>query len=225
MPVNPILRHLIFYADRRPPLPFDIIDEDIGNRPGRDSLLCHVGSSPSLTTNIHFTLYHASCPPSRHGLADHFPSIAERADIVYMRSRAFRNSIDAAITKRALSLFDVRIVSCKEDFGIGPVADAMETVSDAFNELQVRQNGEDIRQKLRHKALNGGTIARAKLGYLNTRAEYEGKLFNSIGLDDRRAPLVHQAFELYATGERHRNSKQTPGQGLDVCCEPHVRTR
>jgi site-specific DNA recombinase len=121
--------------------------------------------------------------------------------IVYMRSRAFRNSVDAAITKRALGMFGIRIVSCKEDFGIGPVADAMETVSDAFNELQVRQSGEDIRQKLRHKALNGGTISRAKLGYLNIRAEHEGRLFNSIGLDDKRAPLVLQAFELYATGE------------------------
>jgi site-specific DNA recombinase len=121
--------------------------------------------------------------------------------IVYMRSRAFRNSIDAAITKRALSMFGIRIVSCKEDFGTGPVADAMETVSDAFNELQVRQNGEDIKLKLRHKALGGGTISRAKLGYLNTRAEHEGRLFNSIGLDDKRAPLVLKVFELYSTGE------------------------
>src|SRR5579859_6843774 len=120
--------------------------------------------------------------------------------IVYMRSRAFRNSIDAAITKRALALLGVRIISCKEDFGVGPVADAMETVSDAFNELQVRQNGEDIKQKLRHKALNGGTISRAKLGYLNIRVEHEGRLFNSIGLDERRAPLVLKAFELYASG-------------------------
>ena len=121
--------------------------------------------------------------------------------IVYMRSRAFRNSTDAGITKRALSLLGIRIVSCKEDFGQGPVADAMETVSDAFNELQVRQNGEDIKAKLRHKALNGGTISRAKVGYLNIRADFEGRLFNSIGLDPVRAPLIAQAWELYSTGE------------------------
>jgi site-specific DNA recombinase len=121
--------------------------------------------------------------------------------IVYMRSRAFRDSTDAGITKRALSLLGIRIVSCKEDFGQGPVADAMETVSDAFNELQVRQNGEDIKAKLRHKALNGGTISRAKVGYLNIRADFEGRLFNSIGLDPVRAPLIRQAWELYSTGE------------------------
>jgi hypothetical protein len=81
------------------------------------------------------------------------------------------------------------------------MADAMETVSDVFNELQVRQSGEDIKQKLRHKALNGGTITRAKLGYLNIRAEQDGRLFNSIGIDPKRAPLVLKAFELYATGD------------------------
>ena len=121
--------------------------------------------------------------------------------IVYTRSRAFRNSIDAAVTKRALGMLGVRIISCKEDFGTGYMADAMETVSDVFNELQVRQSGEDIKQKLRHKALNGGTISRAKLGYLNIRAEQDGRLFNSIGIDARRAPLVRKAFELYATGD------------------------
>ena len=67
--------------------------------------------------------------------------------IVYTRSRAFRNSIDAAVTKRALSLLGIRIISCKEDFGTGYMADAMETVSDVFNELQVRQSGEDIEQE------------------------------------------------------------------------------
>jgi site-specific DNA recombinase len=143
--------------------------------------------------------------------------------IVYMRSRAFRNSIDAAITKRALSMFGIRIISCKEDFGTGPVADAMETVSDAFNELQVRQNGEDIRQKLRHKALNGGTISRAKIGYLNVRAEHEGRLFNTIGIDERRAPLVLQAFELYASGDYSIDLLQITMTDLGLTTRPSGR--
>lgn len=143
--------------------------------------------------------------------------------IVYMRSRAFRNSIDAAITKRALGLLGVRIISCKEDFGTGPVADAMETVADAFNELQVRQNGEDIRQKMRHKVLNGGTIARAKLGYLNIRVEHDGRLFNSIGLDEQRAPLVRQAFELYATSEYTLDRLQATMADLGLTTRPSAR--
>jgi site-specific DNA recombinase len=143
--------------------------------------------------------------------------------IVYMRSRAFRNSVDAAITKRALSMFGIRIISCKEDFGTGPLADAMETVSDAFNELQVRQNGEDIRQKLRHKALNGGTISRAKLGYLNTRAEHEGRLFNTIGLDELRAPLVLKVFELYASGDYSVERLEATMADLGLTARPSAR--
>lgn len=55
----------------------------------------------------------------------------------------------------------------------------MEAVTDIFNEIEVRRNGEDIRQKLEHKALNGGTIGRAKVGYLNVRIDVEGRLVNS----------------------------------------------
>ncbi|SHH31019.1 Site-specific DNA recombinase [Jatrophihabitans endophyticus] len=143
--------------------------------------------------------------------------------IVYMRSRAFRNSIDAAITKGALGLIGVRIISCKEDFGTGPVADAMETVSDAFNELMVRQNGEDIRQKLRHKMLNGGTVSRAKLGYLNIRASHEGRLFNTIGLDPERAPLVAKAFELYASGEYSVDALEATMADLGLTTRPSGR--
>ena len=143
--------------------------------------------------------------------------------IVYMRSRAFRNSTDAAITKRALGIFGIRIVSCKEDFGTGPVADAMETVADAFNELQVRQNGEDIRLKLQHKKRNGGTISRAKLGYLNIRADHEGRLFNSIGLDQKRAPLIRTAFEIYAGGACSLEHLEATMADLGLTTRPSAR--
>ncbi|WP_083696790.1 recombinase family protein [Microbacterium sp. RURRCA19A] len=77
--------------------------------------------------------------------------------VIYMRSRAFRNLADAAITKRILASMGVKLISAKEDFGEGYMADAMEAVTDIMNEVQVRQSGEDIKQKMRHKAVNGGT--------------------------------------------------------------------
>jgi site-specific DNA recombinase len=121
--------------------------------------------------------------------------------IIYMRSRAFRNLGDAVITKRRLEQHGIRLLSAKEDFGEGYLADAMEAVTDIFNEIEVRRNGDDISQKMQHKALGGGTIGRAKLGYLNVRVDVDGRLVNSIGVDPLRAPLVRQAFELYATGD------------------------
>lgn len=104
------------------------------------------------------------------------------------------------------------------------MADAMETVSDVFNELQVRQNGEDIRQKLRHKALNGGTISRAKLGYLNIRAEQDGRLFNTIGLDEKRAPLVRKAFQLYSSGDYSLDALADTMTDLGLTTRPSARS-
>lgn len=121
--------------------------------------------------------------------------------VVYARSRAFRNYIDAAITKRLLDKLNVKLVSAREDFGDGVYADMMEAVTDIFNDVQNKLSGEDIRIKLRHKAEKGGTIGRARLGYLNTRIEVEGRMVNTVSLDPERAPLVRKAWELYATGD------------------------
>ncbi|GAA1344228.1 hypothetical protein GCM10009611_19050 [Arthrobacter roseus] len=120
--------------------------------------------------------------------------------IVYARSRAFRNFVDAAITRRHLDKLDVRLLSAREDFGEGTYAEAIEAVTDIMNQVQNQLSGEDIRIKMRNKAINGGTLTRAKLGYLNIRRDFDGRMVNSIGLDEKRAPLVLKAFELYATG-------------------------
>ncbi len=121
--------------------------------------------------------------------------------IIYMRSRAFRNLADAVMTKRRLEAEGVRLISAKEDFGEGIMADAMEAVTDIINEVQVRMSGEDIKVKMQHKAERGGTNGRARLGYKNVRIEHEGRQVNSIELDPERAPLIRKAFELFATGD------------------------
>lgn len=121
--------------------------------------------------------------------------------VIYMRSRVFRNFTDAAITKRNLLEKGVRLISAKEEFGEGYMADAMEAITDVMNEVQVRMNGEDVRVKMAHKVEQGGSVGRAKLGYLNVRKDYGGRLVNTIDVDPERAPLVAWAFEQYATGE------------------------
>lgn len=136
--------------------------------------------------------------------------------IIYMRSRVFRNQTDAAITKRILASMDVKLVSAKEEFGEGYMADAMEAITDIMNEVQVRQSGEDISNKMLHKAKNGGTTGRAKLGYLNIRKDVDGHLINVIDVDPKRAPLVTWAFTQYATGEYSltRLQEELAEQGL-----------
>ena len=120
--------------------------------------------------------------------------------IIYARSRAFRNFTDAAITRRSLEEMGVKLISVREDFGEGVYADAMEAFTDIMNQVQNQLSGEDIKIKMHNKAKNGGTLGRAKLGYLNVRKDVDGYLVNSIDIDPKRGPLVKQAFELYATG-------------------------
>jgi site-specific DNA recombinase len=133
-----------------------------------------------------------------------------------MRSRVFRNQTDAAITKRILASMDVTLISAKEEFGEGYMADAMEAITDIMNEVQVRQSGEDIKNKMFHKAKSGGTTGRAKIGYLNVRREVDGHLINAIDVDPKRAPLVTWAFEQYASGEYSltRLQEELAEQGL-----------
>lgn len=122
--------------------------------------------------------------------------------IIYMRSRVFRNQTDAAITKRILASMGVTLVSAKEEFGEGYMADAMEAITDIMNEVQVRQSGEDISTKMRHKAMNGGTTGLAPLGYRNVPKEVDdGRFVNGVAIDLKRAPLIKWAFDEYATGE------------------------
>lgn len=139
--------------------------------------------------------------------------------VIYMRSRVFRNHLDAAITKRRLREMGVELVSAKENFGDGYMGDAMEAITDVVNELQVRMSGEDIKIKMAHKVERGGSVGRAKLGYLNVRKDFDGRLVNTIDVDPARAPLIKWAFEQYAT------AKYSVRQLANMLEEQGLRTR
>lgn len=44
-------------------------------------------------------------------------------------------------------------------------------------------SGEDIKVKLEHKVASGGSVGRAKLGYVNVRKDFDGRLVNTIDVD------------------------------------------
>ncbi|WP_082822809.1 recombinase family protein [Microbacterium sp. T32] len=130
---------------------------------------------------------------------DEHPDV--RYVVIYMRSRVFRNHLDAAVTKIRLREKNVTLVSAKEKFGDDYMGDAMEAITDIMNEVQVRQSGEDIKVKMAHKVQRGGSVGRAKLGYLNVRKEFDGRLVNTIDLDPDRYPILQWAFAQYATDQ------------------------
>jgi site-specific DNA recombinase len=121
--------------------------------------------------------------------------------LIYMRSRAFRNYIDAGNTEVALGKLGVKLISAKEEFGDGPMAEAMKAITDVFNWLQVRMSGDDIKVKMGNKARNGGTIGRAPVGYLNTSVTIDGHKVNTIIPDPDRRHYIPMAFELWASGQ------------------------
>ena len=128
--------------------------------------------------------------------------------VVYHFSRIFRNTIDAAITKKELAKYDIRIVSTLLDMGDSFESDLVETIVNAVDEYQVRRSGADIAFKMGSKARNGGTIGRARLGYVNVRDTSGGRNIGTVVVDDERAPLVRIAFELFSTGDFTLDSLQ-----------------
>jgi site-specific DNA recombinase len=121
--------------------------------------------------------------------------------VVYHFNRIFRNSIDAAITKRDLAKCGARVVSTVLDMGESPESMMVETIIHAVDQYQSQASGADISYKMAAKARNGGTLGRAPLGYLNQRDTSEGRNIGIVIADPERAQLVQTAFELYATGD------------------------
>jgi site-specific DNA recombinase len=121
--------------------------------------------------------------------------------IVYHFSRIFRNSIDAAITKRELSRYGVRVVSTVLDMGDSPESAMVETIIHAVDQYQSEANGADIRYKMGQKAKLGGTITKAPLGYLNEHIDIEGRKVAVAVKDEQRAPHLLRGFELFGTGQ------------------------
>jgi site-specific DNA recombinase len=151
--------------------------------------------------------------------------------IVYHFNRIFRNSIDAAITKRDLSKIGVRIISTVLHLDDSPESKMIETIMHAVDQYQSEASGADIAYKMAQKIKNGGSVGPAKLGYLNVREHIDGREVRTIAVDPERAPLVRQAFELFATGQyagpqlqlvmaeaglRTRGDKRLPSQPLSL---------
>jgi site-specific DNA recombinase len=121
--------------------------------------------------------------------------------IVYKLSRMNRNRLDDALTLASLRKYKATLVSATESIDQTPVGQLMHGILAAFNEYRSAEDGADIAYKMGQKAKSGGTLGRARLGYLNVRDHFEGREVRTVIPDPDRAPLITLAFELYATGQ------------------------
>ncbi|GAA3830504.1 recombinase family protein [Brevibacterium ammoniilyticum] len=122
--------------------------------------------------------------------------------IVYKLSRFARNRTDDAIVMADLQKRGVTLISATEQIDATPVGQLMHGILAAFNEYRSREDGADIAYKMKSKAMNGGTLGRAPIGYLNVTENIDGRKINTVQIDPERAPFVKLAFELYASRDK-----------------------
>lgn len=120
--------------------------------------------------------------------------------IVYKLSRLARNRVDDALVMADLRQRGVSLISATESIDDTPVGQLMHGILATFNEYQSRESGADIAYKMGQKARGGGTIGRARLGYLNHTDRTDGRDIRIVIVDPERAPLVQLGFELFAAG-------------------------
>lgn len=141
--------------------------------------------------------------------------------IVYALSRFTRNRYDDAIMMVTLDKLGVTLISATErNLDDTPAGKAMHGMIAVMNQYRSDYDGEDIKHKMGQKAKTGGTVGRAKLGYLNVREQFEGREVRTIALDEQRAPLVRQAFELFATGTHTQETLQAALADLGLTMRP-----
>jgi DNA invertase Pin-like site-specific DNA recombinase len=120
--------------------------------------------------------------------------------VVYKLSRMARNRVDDALVMAELRQRSVTLISATESVDDSPVGQLMHGILATFNEYQSRESGADIAYKMGQKARNGGTIGRARLGYLNHIDRTDGHDIRTIIVDPERAPLVRLGFDLFVSG-------------------------
>jgi site-specific DNA recombinase len=121
--------------------------------------------------------------------------------IVHDLSRFARNRIDDAIVMADLKKRGVILISATESIDATPVGQLMHGLLAAFNEYRSAKDGAEVSAKMGQKAMNGGTLGRAPLGYLNVTDNIEGRRINTVAVDPERAPFVKLAFDLYSQGQ------------------------
>ncbi len=135
--------------------------------------------------------------------------IRERRDVQYVilhrLSRMNRNRFDDAMVVMELRKVCAALISATEQIDETPVGQLLHGLLAAVNEYRSAEDGADIRCKMGQKAKKGGTLGRAKLGYINVREvigdEHGRREVATVAVDPDRGPYITQAFELFATNE------------------------
>ena len=140
--------------------------------------------------------------PELQGMLDYVAENPVDYVIVHKVDRLARNRADDVEINQALDKAGVRLVSTTESIDQTPSGMLLHGIMSSIAEFYSRNLANEVIKGMTQKVRGGGTISRAPLGYRNIRTtDSEGREVRTVTIDEERAPLVRQAFALYATGE------------------------
>jgi site-specific DNA recombinase len=136
--------------------------------------------------------------------------------IVHKVDRLARNRADDVQIQLAIERAGARLISVSESVDDTPSGRLVRNIMADLAEFYSANLATEILKGSTQKARLGGTPFKAPLGYLNVRYLVDGREIRTVEIDQKRAPLVRRAFQLYATGENslRRLHEQMTAEGL-----------
>jgi site-specific DNA recombinase len=121
--------------------------------------------------------------------------------IVHKVDRLARNRADDVEIVMAIRKAGAQLVSVTENIDETPSGLLLHGIMSSIAEFYSRNLAAEVIKGSTQKAKKGGTPYKAPIGYRNTREMVDGREVRTITLDPQRAPLVREAFLLYASGD------------------------
>ncbi|WP_436327144.1 recombinase family protein [Brevibacterium sp. FAM 27836] len=121
--------------------------------------------------------------------------------IVHKVDRLARNRSDDVAIHLALQQAGVMLVSATENIDQTPSGMLLHGIMSSIAEFYSRNLATEVTKGMTQKAIGGGTVGKAPIGYLNIRTTDElGREARTVELDPERAPMIQWAFKAYASG-------------------------
>lgn len=121
--------------------------------------------------------------------------------IVHKVDRLARNRADDIEIVMAIRKAGAQLVSVTENIDETPSGLLLHGIMSSIAEFYSRNLAAEVIKGSTQKAKKGGTPFKAPIGYLNSREMVDGHEVRTVTLDAERAPLVREAFVLYASGD------------------------
>jgi DNA invertase Pin-like site-specific DNA recombinase len=121
--------------------------------------------------------------------------------IVHKVDRLARSREDDMAIVVAIRQANAKLVSATENIDETPQGKLLHGIMATIAEFYSANLATEARKGMRHKAMSGGTVSMAPMGYLNARERLDGgKEVRTVVLDPERAQHVQWIFEAYASG-------------------------